>query len=187
VIAPCVLGIDPGFAALGLALVELEQEGERVRRLEVVTTEPSARKLEVRASDDNLRRTCELAAALEERIGPEVIALAVEAQSWPRNAGSSVKVALAWGALAAVAQRHGLPVLQASPQEVKRAIAGAKTASKAEVQTALELRYAEMPDWPARRDQVEHAADALAAAVACLDHAVVKLARRMLGAGRDAA
>lgn len=86
--ASLLLGIDPGFAALGLARVELLAAGERVLNLAVIRTEASAQKREVRASDDNLRRARELAAALDAQVTPEVVALAVEAQSWPRNAGS---------------------------------------------------------------------------------------------------
>lgn len=176
---PIVLGIDHGLATLGLAVVELTASGEVVRSLEVVRTDKSDRKREVRASDDNVRRLVELSAALEARIGPEVVALAAESQSWPRSALSIAKVAMVWGVIGAVAQRHSLPVIQASPQEAKRALTGRKDASKGDVQVALEVRYPDLPDWPRPRALVEHAADALAAVVACLDHSVVKLARRL--------
>ena len=183
--ASLLLGLDLGQAALGFAF-ELHAAGETVQALEVVRTERSDRKRAVRESDDAVRRLVEIAAALERRINPGVVALAVEAQSC--NASSSAKVGMAWGAIAAaVAQRHGLPVLQASPQEVKRALTGRKDASKADVQCALEIRYPDLPDWPPQRDRVEHAADALAAVVACRDHAVIKLARRMAGATGGAA
>lgn len=174
-----VLGLDPGFAALGLAAVDLTPGAERVERAWVVRTEKAARKVEVRASDDNVRRARQLAAELERAVvewGP--VALAAEAQSWPRNAGASAKVGIAWGVVAALAERHGLPLVQASPQDVKRAVAGAKTASKGEVAAAVEARFPEV-EWPRQASLVEHAADAVAVVLACLDSPVLQLARRL--------
>jgi Holliday junction resolvasome RuvABC endonuclease subunit len=89
---------------------------------------------------------------------------------------------MAWGVLVAVAKRRSLPIVQATPQEVKRAVTGSKTASKVEVQNALELLYPTAPAWPTRKALVEHAADALAVVVACLDAPVIGLARRMAAA-----
>jgi len=177
-----IIGVDPGFACLGLARVALlPGGGERVECLEVIRTEASARKREIRATDDNLRRAGELAAALDGWIGPDVVAICSESQSWPRNAATTAKVGMCWGVIAAVAHRHGLPVLQASPQEIKRAVAGRKTASKGEIMVALECRYDDLPPWPAQKGLVEHAADALAAVVACLDHPMFLMTRRMAG------
>ncbi len=89
---------------------------------------------------------------------------------------------MAFGVIAAVAQRHGLPVVQASPQQVKKALCGRRDASKMDVKGALERRYSGLP-WPPQQTLVEHAADALAAAVACLEHQVVRMARRMAASG----
>ena len=101
--------IAPGFAALGLARVELAPGGERVAALEVVRTAPSKRQVESGWTPpwsccrdggpphDNARRVRELAVALAARIGPATVALCCEGQSWPRNASSAVKVALCGG------------------------------------------------------------------------------------------
>lgn len=82
----------------------------------VARTEKANCKLDVRASDDNARRARELARALHLAVaehGP--LANAAEAQFWPRNAGATAKVGMARGVLAAVAEQHGLPLVQASP------------------------------------------------------------------------
>lgn len=174
-----VLGVDPGFASLGLAAVELLPVGDRVLRCWVVRTEQSSKKRTVRASEDNVRRAQELALALEQAVEAfRPCAIAAETMSWPRNAGAAAKVALGWGVLCAVAHRHCLPLLQASPQDVKRAVCGSKTASKDEVIAAVELRW---PDvcLPPQKTLQEHAADACAVVVACLDAPALQMARRL--------
>lgn len=175
--SPIVLGVDPGFASLGLAWVRLLPHAEIVERLAVVTTAPSARKRQVLATDDNVHRLRELwetlRAALSPRVG--VVACCVEAQSWPRNAGAAVKVAMVWGLLVAATEEANVPLMQVSPMEIKRAVTGDRKASKDDVQNALDLRYPEMPPWPAHR---EHCADALGAVVACLGADVIRMARR---------
>jgi crossover junction endodeoxyribonuclease RuvC len=174
-----VLGVDPGFAAFGLAAVELVEAGLRPVAAWVERTEPSARKRAVRASEDNVRRAQELAAALERavaRFAP--VAVAAETMSWPRDAGAATKVALAWGVLVAAAHRHGLPLVQASPQEVKRALVGRKSAGKAEIVAEIERRWPEL-ELPAQATLQEHAADAVAVVVACQTSEVLQMARRL--------
>lgn len=173
-----VLGVDPGFAALGLAAVDVSPDGEHLVDCWVVTTEPSTRKQAVRDSEDNARRAREITRALQTALDvhrPTVVA--AETMSWPRNASSAAKVALAWGALCALLERGGLPLVQASPQDVKRAVCGVKNASKDDVALAVEARFPEVT-WPTKATLQEHAADAIAVVVACLDSELVRLARR---------
>lgn len=168
-----ILGVDPGFASLGLAAVELTLQTCAPLAAWVVHTEPSARKQAVRASEDNVRRCGELATALEAAVTRwSPVALAAETMSWPRNAGSAAKVALCWGVLVAVAHRHGLPLVQASPQDVKRALLGTKTASKEEMIAEVERRWPGL-ELSTQATLQEHAADAVAVVVACLDSPVL--------------
>lgn len=89
---------------------------------------------------------------------------------------------MAWGVVATLAEACRVPILQVSPQELKLRVVGKKTASKEEVQQALEQRYGDLP-WPPQRTLREHAADGLGAIVACLDSDVVLMARRQMAAG----
>jgi len=182
--APCtLLGIDPGLSALGLARLALTPDGERVEALAVIRTDKSSKKREILAAEDNVRRVGELADALAPWFAhPGTVAVCAEAQSWPRNAAACAKVGMAWGVIVALARRHGLPVIQAAPQDVKRATAWRRDASKEAVRAAMEARYPDRPPWPLPAGVIEHAADALAVAVTCLEHPTVKLARRMLAA-----
>ncbi len=174
-----LLGIDPGFSAIGLARLELRPDGsEVVDDLAVIVTEPSAKRRKVLATEDNVRRLQEIGAALAPWIASDVVAICAESQSWPRNAGSSAKVGMSWGTIAELARVARVPILQASPQQVKRALTGRKDASKDEVRAALEARYQVRPEWPRQKGLVEHAADALACAVVCTGAPEVLAARR---------
>jgi Holliday junction resolvasome RuvABC endonuclease subunit len=174
-----VLGIDPGFATCGLAAVDVTPGAERVVELQVVRTEKSKRKLDVRASDDNVRRASELEAALSvccSRHRP--VALACD---WPRDATTSAKVGIAWGVVVAVAHRFAIPIVQASPQaqrRIKQALCGSKTATKDDVILAIEQRFPGV-QWPEPPSLREHAADAAAAVLACMDSSALQMARRL--------
>ncbi len=177
-----IVGCDPGLANFGVAVVELGRHGECVVHLETIATIKSSRKLSVLAAHDNVRRCRELSARLlvvAGQHGPRVIC--AESMSAPRSASSAAKLAMSWGALSAVAQLLGLPLVQASPQAIKRTVAGHAAASKADVQGALMQRFG-LPELfeGMRKGDVEHAADALGAAVTCLDSDVVRMARTLV-------
>lgn len=178
-----VLGIDPGFARCGVAIVELAPLSERVRSVAVIETSPSSKKIGVLATDDNFRRGRELAGRLTtivESFKPAVIA--AESMSFPRDSSSAAKVAMCWGVLCAIAYRYNLPLIQASPKQIKKVLCGVSTASKSEVQSALIERYSSAfdrftSDYPFTKR--EHGFDAVGAVVACLDSEVIRMARGM--------
>jgi crossover junction endodeoxyribonuclease RuvC len=175
-----VLGIDPGFASCGVALVRLMPIDEKVVALAVIRTVKDNAKRRTYAADDNLRRARELHRVIDDLIVANgVRAIAAEAMSFPRNASNSAKMALCWGVLVSIAEARGLPIVQASPQALKRAVTGSTTASKDEVEFALLKRFGnDLEDLFTGPDgQREHAFDALAAVVACLDSDVLRALR----------
>ncbi len=177
-----VLGIDGGLAALGWAAVRLEAGGEVLEGVGVIVTAPSARKRGVLAADDTVRRARELHRALSGvvgRYGPAV--LAIEAFSAPRHAGSAAKVAMSVGVVASIAEALGLPIVSASPQEVKRAATGRQDASKEDVARAVCERWRGAAELLAgvRAGLREHAADAAAVVLATLEADTVRMARRL--------
>lgn len=174
-----VLGIDSGFASCGLAAVELQPGGEKLLRTWVTRTEKSDKKLGVRSADDTARRAREIAAEIEVALTTyKPCAIAVESPSWPRNAGVAAKMGVAFGVVFALAEWRGIPLVMASPQEVKKAMCGAKNASKDEIVLAVERRFPEV-EWPRLRSTWEHAADAIAVVVACLPSDALRMARRL--------
>lgn len=180
-----VLGVDPGFAAMGWCrfILGKTSESDKVLQLGVIRTQKSNKKANVLASNDNHRRIAEIFKLLFP-LTAEISMMTAESQSWPRNSSSSAKVGMAWGVISSLTTLLDIPLLQMSPQELKKSVCGNKSASKEEIAEALIERYGIVIRDVLLKDvppgQREHAYDALGSIVATLDGEEVKLARRMM-------
>jgi len=177
-----VLGIDPGFASVGYALVEVRPTDERLVRIGVIATKKVDAKRAVYAADDNFRRGREIAKALSELVaGNKVLAICAESMSFPRNASAAAKVAMCWGVLAALSESQGIPLVQVSPQEVKKQTCGVTVASKLDVLKAVRTRYPTFDslctEAAVTATHLEHPTDAVATVVASLNGDVLRLIR----------
>ncbi len=181
-----LVGWDMGLAHCGVAAVGLlPKQGEDVLHMNVFTSTKSDKKRRVLSADDNARRGDELCSFLVATMFMvtalgRVRAFSIEAASFPRNASSAAKTAISLGALLMLRHQHSLPLVQASPQEIKTAVCGSKSASKEDVQLALCRRYGSEPeeqthDMPAGIK--EHAFDALGSIVCALQSDVVRMLR----------
>jgi crossover junction endodeoxyribonuclease RuvC len=154
-----VIGIDPGTAATGLAVVAGRQGGVAgvisATTVRTASGTPEAERL--------LALHREVASALREH-QPEGVA--VERLLWGRNVGSAMGVARATGVVLLAAAAAGVPVHEYAPLEVKMAIAGDGTAAKVDVRRALGRMHG-VSDVPQDPD----AADAVAVAVCHLHQA----------------
>ena len=147
-----VLGIDPGTAALGYGIVESSRG--RLREVDhgcLVTSPDTAlpeRLLAIHALVD------ELIALHSPRI------VAIERLFFSKNVQTAFAVGQARGVVLLAAAQHRIPVVEATPNEVKSAIAGYGAADKEQVQRMVQLvlGMAELP-------RPDDAADALAIAV----------------------
>ena len=147
-----ILGIDPGTAALGYGVIE--RTGGRLRAIDhgCLVTSPDLpmpeRLLAIHGLLDDLM-------ALHQ---PAIVA--VERLFFSRNAQTAMAVGQARGVVLLAAAQHGRPVREATPNEVKSAIAGYGAADKEQVQRMVQLvlGMAELP-------RPDDAADALAIAV----------------------
>jgi crossover junction endodeoxyribonuclease RuvC len=192
-----VLGIDPGFASIGYSVVDVLEDRLAVISMGVIRTEKSSKKTGIRASDDNLNRAKEISRELATLIDHHhITVICAETMSYPRNASAAAKMAMCWGVLATLADRYNLPITQASPQEIKKAVCGKKDASKEEVQEAVRTMFPVTAEGVTKqgcpyilrevpRSLWEHPFDALAAVVACRESEVLLLARRMAGHARS--
>ena len=176
---PLIVGVDIGFAHLGIVKAELMPQGFTVISTDVICTEKSDKKRGVKAADDNIRRVTEIAEHLGRWIDDQIIVVCAEALSLPRNASAASKISLAFGALATVSALSNVPIIQASPQEVKIAVTGKKTASKAEMIAEIKKRHTKIK-WPTPKSLEEHVADATSVIIACLNHPVIVSAKKMM-------
>lgn len=163
-------------------------------------TEKSAKKQHVLASDDNVRRTREIARALKPivtSVEMPVKVICLEAASMPRNAANAAKAARCEAVVSTLAEVYDLPIAQASPREIKKRMGveglvtgktpkekqQARDMSKERVQERLREIYgsdclnALLGSLP--EGQWEHAFDALGILVTCSDSDVMRFARKM--------
>ena len=161
-----VIGVDPGMAATGLAVVALRDR----TRPEVVHAE-TVRTPAGGAEAVRLRTVHRAVAEALSAHRPEAVAL--ERLLWGRNVGSAMSVARASGAVMVAAADAGVPVHEYGPLEVKMAVTGDGGARKADLRRALG-RVHRIEDVPSEPD----AADAVAVAVCHL-----QMARGLRAAG----
>jgi len=181
-----LLGLDVALVNTGWALVHLPTAGGEPPRLAgagVVVTAKGDGDRELHPTLDATRRGAELYRAILDVFAaadPDVVC--VEAMSWPRHARATAAMALAWGALSPLIMARPFVVAR-TPQVIKRAVTGKKSATKEEVQQALTVRFPELPVVlrEVARSRWEHPADALGAVVACLDSDEVRAMAKAAG------
>lgn len=148
-----VLGIDPGLTRCGIGVVEVD--AARRASLVAVSVARSDKKL---ATHFRLR---DISVAIEQalaRYQPEIVAIErVFAQDNLQSVTTTMQV---MGAAMTAVGRAGLPLAVHTPSEVKAAISGSGTASKAQVQHMV-ARILGLKEAPRPAD----AADALAIAI----------------------
>jgi len=147
-----VLGVDPGLARLGLAVVQ-----GTGRKAELIWAGAVATAIGSQESE----RLRHLALAVREAISVHRPAsMAVERVAWNKNHVSALTVARATGAIMVVAADAGLPVTEYGPNEVKIAVTGMGNADKQQVRRAL-VKVHGLKQVPVQAD----AADAVAVAL----------------------
>lgn len=165
---PVVLGVDPGFACVGLAVVSRGRPRTRVLWSDTVRT-PSGL--------EEAQRLRWVSDAVREAIAthrPD--ALALERVMWGQNRTSALSVARATGVIMLAAAEAGVPVEEYAPLEVKLAVTGIGNADKRQVREAL-VRTLRVDGVPKQAD----AADAVAVAVCHLQQAALRRAARTAG------
>lgn len=180
-----ILGLDPGLANLGWAVLDFEAaRPPRLIAAGVLRTSPG-RKLTM--SESNGARCADIGsdlAGIMDDCQPWI--MATEAQSWTRRHKADVQVAQAFGVIFALAGVDQCPIVHLPPKEVKQRATGRKSASKADVQAALADR---LVDYEATVGQIpkshrDHAADAAAVALAAHDTDLALALRRLPKNGR---
>ncbi len=147
-----VLGIDPGLATMGYAVVERVKGRLRPLALGVIRT-PSGR-----PTADRLALIRRDILEVVDGYQPEVVA--IERLFFNANVRTAMAVGQASGVALACAAERGLEVHDYTPPEVKQSVVGVGSATKKQVQTMVTslLGLSEVPRFP-------DAADACALAI----------------------
>lgn len=163
-----VLGIDPGYATTGYAVIERSRGGLTPIAMGAIRTS---------GSDTHAKRLASLRVELLDLIGAHGPAsVALEKVFFTVNVRTAMQVGQASGVAMATAGESGLEVTEYTPTEVKQSVTGTGTAPKHQVQSMIAslLRLAEPPK-PA------DAADACALAICHLNRS--GLSRALARAG----
>jgi crossover junction endodeoxyribonuclease RuvC len=149
-----VLAIDPGYARLGIAVVEGSSSRPTLVMSGCVLPENGAR-------EDRLARVSDAVADAIKEYAPD--ALAIETLFFSINKKTAIGVAEARGAVLAAAGAASLPVIERSPQQVKLAVTGHGGADKAAVARMIPKIIA-LPE----KKRLDDELDAIAIGIAAL-------------------
>jgi len=146
-----ILGIDPGTGILGFGVIDAGRQPKLV----------DAGVIRTRVHQAESERLLIIYNALQEIVKdtkPQVVS--VEKLFFSRNVTTAMSVSQARGIVLLVAQQHGLPIAEYTPQQIKMALTGYGKADKKQVQEMVRLLL-KLKDIPKPDD----CADALAAAL----------------------
>jgi Holliday junction resolvasome RuvABC endonuclease subunit len=182
-----VLGIDPGFASLGVCVLEKRHGDPRVHLIHghILKTAKKAKKkanMELRVAADDARRCREIWRYVNDMIETyKPTVMAIEWYAPYKASGSAWKSVLGVGLCYALAQQHNLVTFPNLPQDIKSAFSLKKGASKDEIGYAVCERIDGLRERlePIAEKQREHLSDA--AAHAYLAFAQAAELRQMLG------
>lgn len=157
-----LLSLDVGFRNTGWVVFD----NKKPVACGCIQTEKSKHKL-ARNADDNARRSAEIARHLKNIILEyNVKGIVGELPSGgAQSAKAMAQMALATGVVSAVASVLELPVSWTTPNSVKLATTGKRSAEKVEVMEAVKKRY-EYFEFPKQVGVFEHIADACGAYLA---------------------
>lgn len=129
-----IIGIDPGLATVGIGLIEADSP-QNLQVLEYLT-------IETESGMEAAQRLKEIGEDLEGLLNEYTPELAViEKLYFSVNEKTALDVAQARGVLLATVARHGLPVLEPTPPELKSSITGDGSADKKQMQEMVKIIF----------------------------------------------
>jgi len=148
-----ILGIDPGLATIGLGVIESDSPSDLRASDWLTITTPAGLPLQDRLGE--IRKDLDV---FVRDLRPDLVV--IERLFFATNAKSALDVAHARGVILLTVAEHHIPILEATPLQLKLGITGDGKADKLQMQTML-LHMLQLQEIPKPDD----AADALALAV----------------------
>jgi len=121
-----ILGIDPGFAIVGVGVIDYEGNRFGVVEYGAITTKAGEDMF------DRLKKIYDETVEVIERVKPD--AMAIEELFFNNNQKTAINVAQARGVLVLAAKNMGVPIFEYTPLQVKQAVVGYGRADKKQVQ-----------------------------------------------------
>ena len=147
-----ILGIDPGFAIVGVGVIDYEGNKFRTVDYGAITTKAGE------DMSDRLKKIFDELTEIIDRHKPDV--MAIEELFFNSNQKTAISVAQARGVLILAAKNKGVPICEYTPLQVKQAVVGYGKAEKHQVMD-MTKRILKLPAVPKPDD----AADAVAIAL----------------------
>jgi Holliday junction resolvasome RuvABC endonuclease subunit len=181
-----VMGVDPGLASLGVAVIEQRATEVAALAATVLRTKKASQKMlrDLRVSADDQRRLGELWDGLVTTVTthrPRGLAIEGYAPQPGRGGAGGWKSAVVYGVVYGLGRAHDCTVLPFWPGDLKRKLAGKASASKDEVAAVVLGEVAGLAELlrGIPRTQREHVTDA--AGHALLGLREMQAMRRMMG------
>lgn len=154
-----IIGIDPGYERVGIAVLE-KNRGDRRESILYSNCFKTSTKLSL---DERIFLIGKEIRTVIEKWGPEK--LAIEKLFFENNQKTAMGVSEARGVIAFVAQDSGLSVLQYTPLQIKSAVTGYGKATKDAVYTMVG-KLVDLPKDVKQDDEI----DAIAVAITAFAH-----------------
>ncbi len=130
---PIILGIDPGTTDVGFAVIELQKNQRVILTYGVIHTTPKAAQSQ---------KLVEIMNDLEEVIQQyQVTHAAIEKLFFSTNLKTGIDVAQSRGVIVATISKSGIPILEYTPLQVKKALCGNGKAEKKQIGRAVQLLF----------------------------------------------
>lgn len=180
------LGIDPGLASIGVAILERSGGVDKVLHLKMIQTERATKKKlrDLRVADDDQRRVKEVWDTVDNLISvydPSCIGIESFTPNRGQKGGSSWKVVLVMQAMVALGWSYGYRPMLFRPEDLKRKFLGKQSGTKEDVENALREIVSDLDVHlnEHAKGKHEHLTDAIGHAVLALNE--MEEMRRMAG------
>lgn len=152
-----ILGIDPGYGRVGIAVLEKSKTGEKLLHSECFETD---------AKLPHYKRLLLIAEKIDGIIAkyhPDKVA--IETLLWSKNKKTALQVAEARGAILCAAAGKNIPVSEYNPNQIKLAVTGYGKSDKKQIINMLEKLIAVPKN--GRQKKLDDEYDAIAVALTC--------------------
>jgi crossover junction endodeoxyribonuclease RuvC len=153
-----ILGIDPGYGRIGIAIIEKTKNGDNLLHSECFETDSKL------PHHKRLLKIGEKISRIISKYKPKKIA--IETLLWSKNKKTALQVAEARGVILLEAARWGIIVCEHNPNQIKVAVTGYGKSDKNQIISMVE-KLIKLPVLPKKQKRLDDEYDAIAAALTC--------------------